>query len=234
MSGKIEHEKRKLEELEQSLRQEAAKQGGLESRADVYSVQEDRYNREYGTQLARNILGEYEPGTLDILRKNSEKELEACARERIRKKNQQERDQERQRSLERSLEMFHDTRIRKQLEQEQQRKEKEAFDGELAARKVVLQYLDMEEAQLFRTEEILQASERKLNELAGIRRNLEKEEDALQKEHRRLTQGKTLELPEALEEELRGMGLPIVYGMEWLQKNRFTEKQNQKLVRSQD
>ncbi len=232
VSGKIEHEKRKLEELEQSLRQEAAKQGGLESRADVYSVQEDRYNREYGTQLARNILGEYEPGTLDILRKNSEKELEACARERIRKKNQQERDQERQRSLERSLEMFHDTRIRKQLEQEQQRKEKEAFDGELAARKVVLQYLDMEEAQLFRTEEILQASERKLNELAGIRRNLEKEEDALQKEYRRLTQGKTLELPEALEEELRGMGLPIVYGMEWLQKNRFTEKQNQKLVRS--
>lgn len=232
ISGEIESEKRKLEEVAQSLRQEAARQGGLESRADAYSLQEDRYNEEYGTRLARNILGEYEPGTLDILRKNSEKELEACARERIRKKKRQEQDQERQRSLERGLETLHDTRIRKQLEQEQQRKEKEAFDGELADRRVVLQYLDMEETKLFRTEEILQASERKLKELAGIRRNLEKEEDALQKEYRRLTQGKTLELPEALEEELRGMGMPIVYGMEWLRKNNFTEKQNRKLVRS--
>lgn len=232
VSEEIENGKRKLVELEQSLRQEAARQGGLESRADAYSEREDRYNAEYGAALARNILGEYEPGTLDILKKNGEKELDACARSRIQQKKQQERDQERLRSLERGLETMHDTRLRKQLEQEQQREQKETFDRELDARKVVLQYLDLEEARLFETEEILQASGRKLAELAGIRRNLEKEEDELLKEYRRLTQGKTLELPEALEEELKGMGLPIVYGMEWLKKNGFSEKQNRKLVHS--
>ena len=232
VSEEIEKEKKKLEELEQSLRQEAARQGGLESRVDVYSTQEERYNREYGTQLARNILGEYEPGTLEILQKDSEKELDGCARSRMQKKKQQEQEQERQKSLERGLETLHDTRLRKEMEREQQSKQKETFDRELDDRKVALQYLNMEETQLFRTEEILQASERKLKELAGIRRNLEKEEDALQKEYRQLTQGKTLELPEALEEELRGMGLPIVYGMEWLKKNGFTEKQNRKLVHS--
>ena len=52
----------------------------------------------------------------------------------------------------------------------------------------------MTEEERFDTEKILKVSDRKLRELAEIRRNLEKEEDVLQKEYQRLTQGKTLEL----------------------------------------
>ena len=68
-------------------------------------------------------------------------------------------------------------------------------------------------------EEILRVSQRKRMEIAGIKRNLEKEEDLLQKEYQRLTQGKTLEIPEELEKELSRLGIHPVYGMEWLQKN---------------
>ena len=34
-----------------------------------------------------------------------------------------------------------------------------------------------------------------------------------------------------MEEEFPGLGIHVVYGMEWLQKNGYTQKQNQKLVR---
>ena len=80
-------------------------------------------------------------------------------------------------------------------------------------------------------EEILRVSQRKRMEIAGIKRNLEKEEDLLQKEYQRLTQGKTLEIPEELEKELSRLGIHPVYGMEWLQKNGYSEEQNRELVR---
>ena len=40
-----------------------------------------------------------------------------------------------------------------------------------------------------------------------------------------------LELPEDLKKELDTLGLHIVYGMEWLQKNGYSQKKNQELVR---
>ena len=44
-------------------------------------------------------------------------------------------------------------------------------------------YLDLEEKSVFDIEEILRISQRKRMEIAGIKRNLEKEEDLLQKEY---------------------------------------------------
>ena len=69
-------------------------------------------------------------------------------------------------------------------------------------------------------------------ELEELRRNLEKEEDILEKEYQNLTSGKVLELPEELKKELDNMGIHIVYGMEWPKKNGYSRKKNQKLVRN--
>ena len=96
----------------------------------------------------------------------------------------------------------------------------------------MLQYLGLPEDVLFDTEEILQASGRKLKELDGVLQNLRREEEQLKKEYRQLTEGRTLELSEALEAELLNLGMPIVYGMEWLQKNGYTEEENRTLVHS--
>ena len=103
MSAQAAAEKEKLSGYEQSLREEASRQGALKSKAESYDRQEEQYNRIYGEQLARNILGEYEPGTLDIRRQGAKKELEECVRSRQRKKKQQEVGAERLKSLERSL-----------------------------------------------------------------------------------------------------------------------------------
>ncbi len=225
-------EKEKLAGYEQSLREEASRQGALKSRVESYDRQEEQYNRMYGEQLARNILGEYEPGTLDIRKRTSEKELEDCVRTRQRKKKQQESAQERQKGLERSLQKLYTEQARKGMQKEQQEQVQKEYQEELKARGVVLQYLGLPEDVLFDTEEILQASGRKLKELDGVLQNLRREEEQLKKEYRQLTEGRTLELSEALEAELLNLGMPIVYGMEWLQKNGYTEEENRTLVHS--
>ena len=59
---------------------------------------------------------------------------------------------------------------------------------------------------------------------------LEKKEDALQKEYKLLVSGRVMELPDNLKEEFEKLDVPVVYGMEWLKKNGFTEKKNKEIV----
>ena len=230
-SANIKEEEQKIEELETKLRACASREGSLKSKAEIYDQQETQYVKRYGETLTRNILGEYEPGTLEILEDSYQRELDEAVRLRIRDKNQLEKQQTDLRKLERDLEDIRGELIRENMNLEQLQNIQKKYEQELEVRRVILKYLNLEERDAFDTEKILHASERMLQEIAGKRRNLEKEEDTLQKEYVRLTQGKTLELPKELEEEFTGLGIPVIYGMEWLQKNGYTQKQNQKLVR---
>ena len=230
-STNIKEEEQRKEELETELRKNASREGALKSKAEIYDQQETQYVKRYGETLARNILGEYEPGTLEILEDSYKRELDEAIRLRIRNKNQLEKQQSDLRKMERDLEDIRSELIRKNMSLEQQQNLQSRYEQELEIRRVILKYLNLDERDVFDTEKILNASERMLQEITGKRRNLEKEEDALQKEYVRLTQGKTLELPKELEEEFTALGIHVVYGMEWLQKNGYTKKQNEKLVR---
>lgn len=228
---RILREKEKISEGEQKIRDTAQEKGALQTRIGVYDRQEEVYSARYGENLVRNILGEYEAGTLEILGETYEKQLRERIRERTGWKKQLESGQETRRRMERSLEDLKERQIREKAEKEQQKKQREHYERELESRRVILKYLGLEEKSLFDTERILHTSQRKLLEINGLRRNLEKEEDRLQKEYQKLTQGKVLELPEELERELVNMGIHMAYGMEWLQKNGYTKEQNRQLVR---
>ncbi len=232
LARKEKAERQKLSDYEETLLKEASREGALKSRLESYDQQEAQYNQAFGEQLSRNILGEYEPGTLGIRKKTLEKEMEDCMRLRQQKRKQQEDGQEKQRSLARRLLDLHDEQMKKEMEQKQNENIRSDYDRELAARKVVMQYLTLPEKMLFQTEEIVQASGRKLKEAEDLWQKLEREKEALEKEHRLLAEGRMLELPESLEAKLRELGLPVVYGMEWLQKNGFGEEQNRRLVQS--
>lgn len=225
-------EKEKISNLEQEIRERISGEGALKSKVESYGQREEHYNVLYGENITRNILGFYEPGTLEIRRESYEKELEEEVRERLRKKKQLEGSRNEQRRLERTLTDMGEEQIRKKIEKEQQEKIRSHYTQELETRRAILKYLDLDEKSLFDMEKILSTSERKLSEISALRRNLEKEEDILQKDYQSLTRGKVLELPKELEAELNNMGIHVIYGMEWLQKNGNTEKQNQELVRS--
>lgn len=230
ISLEIRREKEKLESLRKELLEAVSRQGALRSRTEAYGQQEEEYNTRYQEQLIRNILGEYEPGSLENRSSQYEKELEANIRGKMEKRKLLENLRKSQHALERSLEDQKESLLRKQTAKEQEEAKKAAFDEELEQRRVVLQYLELGEQALLDLDKILETSRQKLLEIANIRRNLEKEEDARQKEYIRLTQGKVLELPEAFETMLGELGIPVVYGMEWLRKNGYPEEENQKLV----
>lgn len=222
--------KEKTASLENEIRDTISREGALKSRVQIYDDHEEQYNRRYKAELMRNILGEYEPGTLEILKETYTRESEEEVRQRLRKRKQQETSQENKKRLERNRDDIRTELIKSGMEKNQLEGLRRKYDEELKARRAVLKYLNLDDKSLFDAEKILRTSESKLQEIAGMRRRLEKEEDALQKEYQRLTQGKVLELPGEFEEELERLGIHVVYGMEWLQKNGYTEEKNLELV----
>ena len=228
----ISREKQTQSDLEERLRERVSAEGALKSQVQSYDRQEEQFNTRYQEHFVRNILGEYEPGTMEIFQEAQENRMEELGRERLKMKKALEMAKETQRSRERKLTDMREEQIRRRAKQEQQSRTRSLYEEELEARRVILKYLDLDEKELFDREKILHASGRKLAEIANLRRNLEKEEDSLQKEYQQLTKGQVLELPQELEAELAGLGIHVVYGMEWLKKNGYPEKENQELVRS--
>ena len=224
-------EGKRAEELEEKIRDCFSRKGKLESQIDAYSRLESQYNGKYQEDLTRNILGSYEAGTLEICRHGYEQMLEKTVKERGENQRKWEADKELLRCQERGLEDKKEALIHKKAEIENQENIYQLYKEELETRKSILKYLDMEERYLLDTGRILDHSVRKLRELEELRRNLEKEEDALEKEYLSLTSGKILEIPEDLEKELDDLGIHVVYGMEWLKKNGYSQKKNQMLVR---
>lgn len=225
-----EEEKKKAEELEEKIRECFNLKGKLESKIENYSRIESQYNSRYQEELTRNILGVYEAGTLEIHQQVYEQELEKTVRERVENQKKWEADKEVIRGQERSLEDKKEALIYKETELQTQEDRYQLYQKELEARRAVLKYLDMEDRYLLDREKILSVSMRKLKELEELRRNLEKEENSLEKEYQNLTSGKVLELPQDLEEELKNLDIHAVYGMEWLKKNGYSQSRNQELV----
>lgn len=96
-----------------------------------------------------------------------------------------------------------------------------------------MRYLDVEDTQLWNSERLLDAADRKIADSDRSRRELEKEENILQQEWKKLTSGEVLELPQDFKEMLAQLDLHPVYGMNWLEKNGQTVEENTKLVRQQ-
>ena len=194
---------------------------------------EDGFNTDFGESLARNIMGEYEPGLLDIKKEQYQKELEETTRSCTTHKKQLEEANERQKSLLRDIDDKQRERIGKEHELSNLEKEKEDYDRELSERQIIIRYFEVDSKEQWNMEKLLSCADRKLAECEQARRILEKEEDELQKEFVRLTQGKVLELPGELEELFERLNINIVYGMDWLKKNGYSQKENEALVRRQ-
>lgn len=223
-------EQETLVALEESLRRNALRIGELKSEIAGYDRLEEQFNSHYQEQLTRNILGEYEPGSLEVSAQVLRKSLE----ESIRNKTLQNRELEKKKtarvSLEHRIASQKEDRTRTLSEREQQKMLQESYERELEQRRAILKYLELEETALFQEEKIFQAADHKLKEIEMYRRNLEKEENELQKEYQRLTEGRVLELAPDLMEEFERQGIHMVYGMEWLKKNGYSKKKNQELV----
>ena len=93
----------RLEELQNQIIDYASRMAGQKTRIAVFDQRENRFNKMYGESLKRNLLGEYEPGALQILLQIYEKTLEDVIKERLTLRQKQETETEEKKKLERRL-----------------------------------------------------------------------------------------------------------------------------------
>ena len=226
----ISQQKDILNEYREKTKKITESKGSFRSLVRGYDNIEIKYNSNYKENLSRNILGVYEAGMLDIKQEMYDKEQKKSIQENKEQKEKFENTTEEIHRTERALEEKREKYFQKDSDIKQAEKEKKEYEQELEERKDILKYLELPEEKLFAREEILHKAKIKMQELSSRRRTLEKKEDALQKEYKLLVSGRVMELPDNLKEEFEKLDVPVVYGMEWLKKNGFTEKKNKEIV----
>ncbi|MGN0484806.1 MAG: hypothetical protein ACI4HI_14765 [Lachnospiraceae bacterium] len=222
-------------ELESQKRLDECREKIAEQNAEIkgFTQKEDAFNRMYQEAFARNILGEYEPGMLEIKKEQYEKEQTEYARNCKEHIRQQAESEERQKALERKTEDLQKKKQNKKLQLGLLVEKGNKFDAQIKERQTILRYLDVEETMLWNTAALLEAADRKIADIDRTRLNLNQEKTALQKEWKKLTSGEVLELPQEFKELLEELELHPVYGMNWLQKNGNSVEKNTELVRRQ-
>ena len=226
----ISQQKDILNEYREKTKKITESKGSFRSLVRGYDNIEIKYNSNYKENLSRNILGVYEAGMLDIKQEMYDKEQKKSIQENKEQKEKSENTTEAIHRTERALEEKREKYFQKDSDIKQAEKEKKEYEQELEERKDILKYLELPEEKLFAREEILHKAKIKMQELSSRRRTLKKKEDALQKEYKLLVSGRVMELPDNLKEEFEKLDVPVVYGMEWLKKNGFTEKKNKEIV----
>lgn len=226
----ISQQKDILNEYREKTKKITESKGSFRSLVRGYDNIEIKYNSNYRENLSRNILGVYEAGMLDIKQEMYDKEQKKSIQENKEQKEKFENTTEEIHRTERPIEEKREKYFQKDSDIKQAEKEKKGYEQELEERKDILKYLELPEEKLFAREEILHKAKIKMQELSSRRRTLEKKEDALQKEYKLLVSGRVMELPDNLKEEFEKLDVPVVYGMEWLKKNGFTEKKNKEIV----
>lgn len=226
----ISQQKDILNEYREKTKKITESKGSFRSLVRGYDNIEIKYNSNYKENLSRNILGVYEAGMLDIKQEMYDKEQKKSIQENKEQKEKSENTTEEIHRTERAIEEKREKYFQKDSDIKQAEKEKKGYEQELEERKDILKYLELPEEKLFAREEILHKTKIKMQELSSRRRTLEKKEDALQKEYKLLVSGRVMELPDNLKEEFEKLDVPVVYGMEWLKKNGFTEKKNKEIV----
>ena len=226
----ISQQKDILNEYREKTKKITESKGSFRSLVRSYDNIEIKYNSNYKENLSRNILGVYEAGMLDIKQEMYDKEQKKSIQENKEQKEKFENTTEEIHRTERAIEEKREKYFQKDSDIKQAEKEKKGYEQELEERKDILKYLELPEEKLFAREEILHKAKIKMQELSSRRRTLEKKEDALQKEYKLLVSGRVMELPDNLKEEFEKLDVPVVYGMEWLKKNGFTEKKNKEIV----
>lgn len=226
----ISQQKDILNEYREKTKKITESKGSFRSLVRGYDNIEIKYNSNYRENLSRNILGVYEAGMLDIKQEMYDKEQKKSIQENKEQKEKFENTTEEIHRTERAIEEKREKYFQKDSDIKQAEKEKKGYEQELEERKDILKYLELPEEKLFAREEILHKAKIKMQELSSRRRTLEKKEDALQKEYKLLVSGRVMELPDNLKEEFEKLDVSVVYGMEWLKKNGFTEKKNKEIV----
>jgi hypothetical protein len=226
-------QKQKSADYQQSIEKLIGEISACKARIQGFDSKEDSFNRLYNEILARNIIGDYEPGLLEVKKEQYIKQQTELIRNNTTHKKQIEELREKLKSSSRNLEDLQSDKNKLDFKLSILENDLEKLENELKERLIIMKYLDLDESQVFNTQKLIEAADKKISECDRIRRELEKDENTLQQEWKKLTSGEILELPQDFKEMLSALELHPVYGMSWLDKNGYSKEENLKLIRKQ-
>ena len=217
------NKEKQLQELNKSI-------GKLEHAVFAYDEVEDRINKDFQCGLMRNIIGMYPDGFLDVKSKEMEEETmqeqnKLASLSRIKTELEAE-------ALELSQEEKANIISINEIKYRMQKLQDELarLEGEKQERMRIMKYAGMKEGEIDNKALILDKLEREIKRLEIEKAELIAEKAGVEKQHRQLKEGKTIELPANVREYFEQNGIETVYGMEWLTKNGRSVKENSELV----
>lgn len=230
---KIEEQKKLEQKIEETIKNLLQKIAFGAARLENFQDKEQEFNVRYHENLGRNILGEYEPGLLEIKGQEYDKQKAETSRNLKEDGRLQLELQEKKKEVLRNKEDKMGEKMQLHSRLKELLKENEALEKQMQERQRIMRYLEAEDFLIWQQDKLLEIIDHKLADIDMSRKKLEQEEAALQQEWKKLTSGELLELPTDFQEILVELELHPVYGMQWLEKNGYSRKENQTLVRRQ-
>ncbi|MBZ9607727.1 hypothetical protein G9F73_007845 [Clostridium estertheticum] len=226
----IDESKNRIDEINKELQQKSIVKGGLQSNINSFSIEEENFNNRYKRAFKRNLMGYCNDDfinkeTLLYSESLNKKEKDIAESKRLHE----------EKSIEVKIKEREKDDISKKIsniinEISNMKIEENKLLKEIENRKKIIRYIDVDEMKLFDKEYII-------NEFNNKIRVLKEEESkfiiALNKrkqEEKKLQTGRTLEIPRDMEEKLRQRDINIIYGMDWLKKNNYSEAENIKFI----
>lgn len=204
--------------------------GKSEERIASYDKYEMEFTKRYTIQLNRTIIGEYEAGTIEILKRDIGNELSDKKKTLLESKNKFEK----LGITANSVKSNKDECIRKIATYEAKKKsitdKLSIIKSEEEQRKTIIKYINGDETDLYNRDLLISKYDSKIKDLDRLLHEQIKLREDLKDEYTRLKDGKLIELPDSIKEYFSDSEIDVIYGMEWLKKNGNTLEYNQKLI----
>lgn len=204
--------------------------GGLQSDIKRYNEVEEKFNDKYKKKILRNMLGFY-PEDLILTCKNAYEKQETVLKEKIKNLNKTlvlRKEEVPKVESEKGRLSSLINKINMKLEEGE--KQKIEIEEKIKERKDVLKYIEFPEEKLYQTEEILKTFESKIELLREEEKTLLGRVLKVKEELTILETGRNLKLSKELERKLKGRGIDLVYGVDWLKNNSYTMEENFRLI----
>ena len=221
-----------IEENNNTINEMSKQLGELKTAVIYFDKEEDNFNKKYDEKILRNIEGYFNERDILLIDKKINDYGRKLDSDR---KTLNERIYNFKDSL-KSLTSEKDSLVNKnaQIEKDIEYKEDilKTYDEDIRKRKEIIKYVDLDESYVFDTNKIRELFYRKIESLRDDEKKLLIVYEKKNEEVMKLESGRVLELPKDVERELKKRDIDILFGMDWIKNNNYSEEENKKFIKN--
>ncbi|MDD4779859.1 MAG: hypothetical protein PHT02_04505 [Tissierellia bacterium] len=232
----LNHEKVYCKSLNDKLIKEQNK--SIEKRTELATLiksfenEEEDFERRTKILLSKNLLGMYEDGFLETIENNINNIIIKVKSKKIdlEKENEVKTDLIESKNNEQQELISTQGQLNNLLDNLV--KEKIKYDEEIDLRRNVIRILNMSEEDVYKKDLIISNLHNKIDSLINKGDDLVIEKSIVENEKTKLERGIFTEVPFKLKEKLDELDIEFLYGMDWINKNKRSRKENEELIKN--